>query len=81
MEIVQGDVLTEQHLVAFGTIVQCFARYELSIEHVIADALKTDIPSIALLMRHHDFSGKRLALLDLLRTKLVPDDQRNICIS
>jgi hypothetical protein len=75
MENIQGDVLTERYLAAFGTILQCFARYELTIEHVVACLLQTDTSSIAILMRHLDFVGKRLALLDLLRVRSVPGDQ------
>jgi hypothetical protein len=75
MENSQGGVLTEQHLAVFGTILQCFARYELTIEQVIANVLQTDVSSIPILMRHHDFLAKRLALLDLLRDKSIPNDR------
>jgi hypothetical protein len=73
MENSQRGVLTEQHLAVFGTILQCFARYELTIEQVIANVLQTDVSSIPILMRHHDFLAKRLALLDLLRDKSIPN--------
>ena len=75
MEKVYDRVLTERHLALFGTILQCFARYELTIEHAIAGVLQTDDPSIAILMRHLDFMGKRIALLDLLRDRSIPGDQ------
>jgi len=75
MAKVHEQVLTERHLALFGAILQCFARYELTIEQSIAYILRTDPSSIAILMRHLDFMGKRLALLDLLRLRAVPADQ------
>jgi len=75
MEKVHGEVLTERHLALFGAILQCFAHYELTIEHVIAAVLQTDDSSIAILMRHLDFIGKRSALLELLQRRSIPGDQ------
>ena len=76
MEEVHNHVLTERHFALFGAILQCFARYELTIEHAIAGVLQTDTSSIVILMRHLDFMGKRLALLDLLlRDRSIPGDQ------
>jgi len=71
----QGNVLTERHLAAFGAILQCFARYEETIEQAIAGLLRTDVSSIAILMRQLDFMAKRLAFLDLLRERSTPGDR------
>lgn len=72
---VQNEVLTEQHLAVFGAILQCFARYELTLERAIAGLLQTEASSIATLMRQLDFTAKRLALLDLLRERSIPGDR------
>jgi hypothetical protein len=72
---VQSEVLTERHLASFGAILQCFARYELTIERAIAGLLQTDTSSIAILMRQLDFMAKRLAFLDLLRERSIPGDR------
>ncbi len=71
----QDEILTERHLAAFGGILQCFARYEHTIEQAIAGLLQTDASSIVILMRHLDFTGKRVALLDLLRQLAIPGDR------
>jgi hypothetical protein len=63
--------LGEQHLLLFGSVIQWFARYELLIQEVIATVVGAELASVILLTRHLDFSGKRLALLDLLRL-MVP---------
>jgi hypothetical protein len=72
---VRDEVLTERHLAVFGAILQCFARYELTIEQAIAGLLETDAKSIAVLTRHLDFTGKRLAFLDLLRKLSISGDR------
>jgi len=74
-EKAHADVLTERHLQVFGAILQSFARYELTIEHAIAAVLKTDASSIAILVRHLDFVGKRAALLELLQRHAIPAAQ------
>jgi len=72
---VQDEILTEQHLAVFGAILQCFARYELTIEQAIAGLLQTGAKSVVILTRHLDFTGKRLAFLDLLRKLSIPGDR------
>jgi hypothetical protein len=67
--------LSEQHLQLFGAVIQWFARYELLIQEVIATVTGTELASVILLTRHLDFSGKRIALLDLLRHWTIPLDQ------
>ena len=75
MGSVHSEVLTERHLAMFGAILQCFARYELTIENAIAGVLQTDASSVGILMRQLDFTAKRLALLELLRERSIPGDQ------
>lgn len=67
--------LSEQHLLLFGAIIQWFAQYELLIQEVMATVAGADSASVILLTRSLDFSGKRLALLDLLRHWTIPLDQ------
>jgi hypothetical protein len=72
--------LTEQHLLLFGTIIQWFAKYELLMQDMMATAAGLDSANIMLLTRGLDFTGKRQALLDLLRHKVIPvDDLNRIC--
>jgi hypothetical protein len=67
--------LSEQHLLLFGAIIQWFARYELLIQELMATVLGAEPASVMLLTRNLDFSGKRLALLDLLRHWKFPLDR------
>jgi hypothetical protein len=67
--------LNEQHLLLFGAVIQWFARYELLIQEVIATVAGAELASVTLLTRNLDFSGKRLALLDLLRHWTIPLDR------
>jgi hypothetical protein len=69
------QVLTEQQIVLFGTIVQWFASYELSMEQAIAGVVGTDLSCVAILMRGLNFAQKRAALLDLLRDRSAPRDR------
>lgn len=69
------DCLTEQHLLLFGTIVQWFARYELLMQEVMATVAGSDSACVMILTRGLDFSGKRQALLHLLRHRMIPLDQ------
>jgi hypothetical protein len=69
------DCLTERHLLLFGLIIQWFARYELLIQDVMATVSGSDLASVMLLIRDLDFSGKRRALLELLRHWTIPLNQ------
>ncbi|MBU6464254.1 MAG: hypothetical protein KGL35_11280 [Bradyrhizobium sp.] len=71
----QGEILTDQLLVAFGALLQCFARYEITIERAIASILQTDVSNVAILIRHLDLMDKRAALLALLKSHSIPDDR------
>ena len=71
----QPGLLTERHLLLFGTIMQWFAQYELLMQEIMAAAAGCDLGSIMLLTRGLDFSGKRRALLDLLRHRTMPIDR------
>ena len=67
--------LSEQHLLLFGAIIQWFSRYEFLIQEVIATVVGAELAPVILLTRNLDFSGKRLALLDLLRHWTIPLDR------
>jgi hypothetical protein len=69
------DCLTERHLLLFGIIIQWFARYELLIQDVMATVVGSDLAAVILLTRDLDFSGKRRALLELLRHWTIPLNQ------
>lgn len=69
------DCLTERHLLLFGTIIQWFARYELLMQEIMATVAGSDSACVMLLTRGLDFDGKRQALLDLLRHRVIPLDQ------
>jgi hypothetical protein len=69
------DCLTERHLLLFGTIIQWFARYELLMQEIMAAVTEADSGSVILLVRGLDFSGKRQALIDLLRHRTIPLDR------
>ena len=75
MKRVRLDYLTEQHLLLFGTIIQWFAQYEGLMYEVMAKVAGCDSAAVMLLTRGLDFSGKRRALLDLLRHRSVPLDR------
>jgi len=69
------QVLTQHQIALFGTIVQWFASYELTMEQAIAGVVGTELSCIAILMRGLDFAQKRAALLDLLRDRSAPQDR------
>lgn len=75
MEKARLDYLTERHLLLFGTIIQWFARYELLMQEVMAAVTGSDSACVMMLTRSLDFSGKRQALLDLLRHRSIPLDR------
>jgi hypothetical protein len=75
MNEMDDHVLTQRHVVLFGTIVQWFARYELTLEQAIAGVAGTELSCVAILMRGLDFTQKRAALLDLLRDRSAPHDR------
>lgn len=71
----QLDYLTDRHLLLFGTIIQWFAQYEVLMQDVMAKVAGCDSAAVMLMTRGLDFSGKRRALLDLLRHRSVPLDR------
>lgn len=71
---IDSGVLTERHLGLFGSIVQWFAQYELTIQRAIAGMMKTELPSVVVLTRELGFMQKRAALLDLMKVRSVPYD-------
>jgi len=71
----ETSVLSEQHLCQFGAIIQCFARYELTIQQAMASVCGTDLQAIMTLTAALDFEEKRKALLDLLRHREIPLNQ------
>ena len=74
MAEIDDGVLTEQHLGLFGSIVQWFAQYELTMRRAIAGIMRTELPSVVVLTRELDFGQKRAALLDLMKVRSVPYD-------
>jgi hypothetical protein len=62
-------------LLLFGAIIQWFARYELLMQQIMAKVAGSDTAAIILLTAGLDFTGKRQALLDLMRHRAVPLDQ------
>ena len=75
MEKPLSDCLTERHLLLFGSIVQWFARYEVLMQDVMAAVAGANSTAVMFLTRGLNFNGKRRALLDLLRHRIVPLDQ------
>lgn len=67
--------VTEQHLLLFGTIMQCFARYEVLMQEIMATVSSADATSIKLLTTSLSFAEKRDALFKLLCHRAVPLDQ------
>jgi hypothetical protein len=70
-----SDVLSDNHLLLFGRIVQVYARYELLIQRLMAKVAGSTPAAVMILTRGLDFSGKREAILDLLRHSKIPLDQ------
>jgi hypothetical protein len=71
----EQECLTEQHLLLLGAAVHWFAKYEVLVQTVMAQPAETNLTCVTVLTRSLDFSEKRLALLDLLRVKAIPNDQ------
>jgi len=69
------EILSERHLLLFGTIVQWFARYERLMTEVMANLAGVDPTAIALMTRGLSFDDKRRAFLNILRYRKVPLDQ------
>ena len=67
--------VTEEHLLLFGTIIQCFARHEVIMQQIMATVSGADVTSIRLLTSELSFTQKREALFNLLRHRAVPSDQ------
>lgn len=70
-----AEILTERHLLLFGTIIQWFARYERLMEEVMANLAGADAAAVALMTRRLAFNDKRRAFLNMLRYRKVPIDQ------
>lgn len=67
--------ITEQHLLLFGAIIQCFARYEVLMQEIMATVSGADATSVKLLTTSLSFAEKREALFRLLCHRAVPSDQ------
>jgi hypothetical protein len=70
-----ASCVTDQHLLFFGTIVQCFARYEFLMQEIMAAVSGADATSVKLLTATLSFNEKRDALFRLLSHRAVPFDQ------
>jgi hypothetical protein len=75
MEKLPSNCLTERHLLLFGIIVQWFAHYEVLMQEIMATLAGSDFGSVMLLTHGLDFNGKRRALADLMRHRMVPLDR------
>jgi hypothetical protein len=75
MSITNSDCLTERHLMLFGTIVHWFARYEVLLQHIISTIIGSHVADVVLLTKTLSLGEKRVALLDLLRHRVLPLDQ------
>ena len=67
--------VTERHLLCFGTIIHCFARYEALMQEIMAKISGGDVTSVKLLTGDLNFGEMRDALFNLLRHRAVPIDQ------
>ncbi len=70
----EPSILTDHHLMLFGSIAQWFAQYELTMQRAIAGMLRIEVSSAVLLTRELDFTQKRATLLDLVKERALPDD-------
>ena len=70
-----STTITEQHLMLFGTITQCFAQHEALMQEVMAAVSGADVTSIRLLTAGLNFNQRREALFNLLRHRAVPLNQ------
>jgi hypothetical protein len=70
-----STVLTDQHLMLFGTITQCFARHEVLMQEIMASVSGADVTSIRLLIGGLSSAQRRDALFNLLRHRAVPLNQ------
>ncbi len=68
-----------QHLMAFGAIIQWFARYEFLMQAAMAGILGADLGSVVVVTAGLSYNGKRDALLSLTNlTDLAPEKGRQI---
>jgi hypothetical protein len=70
-----STAITEQHLMLFGTVTQCFAQHEALMLEIMAAVSGADVTSIRLLTYALNFNQRRDALFNLLRHRAVPIDQ------
>jgi hypothetical protein len=59
----------------FGTIVHWFARYEVLMQQIIATVIGSHLADVMLLTKTLTLGEKRIALLNLLRHRVIPLDQ------
>jgi len=64
------------HVVAFGSIVQQFARHEYLIQAIIAKLIGASYPNTALITSDLGYAGKRNAILSLLKVIDIKDKTR-----
>jgi len=67
--------VTDQHLMLFGTITQCFAQHEVLMQEIMAAVSGADVTSIRLLTGGLSVTQRRDALFNLLRHRAVPFNQ------
>lgn len=71
----------EDHLLAFGAIVQDFARFERLIEISVSNILKANHMLTAIVMASLGYAAKCDVLKSLLRIELWPDQEKALRIS
>lgn len=65
-------LVTTEHMAAFGSIVQHFARHEYLMQTLASMLLRAPISNVALLTAGLGYAGKRDAILSLLRDVQLP---------
>jgi hypothetical protein len=67
-------IVAPDHMAAFGSVVQHFARHEYLMEGIACVLLRAPLSNISLLMAGLGYSGKRDAVLSLLRDVQLPEE-------
>jgi hypothetical protein len=67
--------LTSEHFMAFGAIVQHFARHEYLMQVIISAIVDAEITPISMLTVELSYSARRNALLSVMKAKPIPKKQ------
>lgn len=66
---------TSQHLMAFGAVIQWFARHEFLMQTAMAGITGMDLGPVAVLTAGLNYTAKRDALLSLIQATTVSEDK------